>query len=109
MSRQPREWLRHPETFGRRRLAESDWLQARKGNVTEEVSLLAARIQHELVRRATARRSNLGESLTSLQASGMEMSVDRLWKIMRGEAAMTVRHLADLTRVLGEMVEGLGE
>lgn len=57
----------------------------------------------------------MGETLTSLRAGPtkgappvMEMSLDRLWKVMRGEAVMTLRHVADLSRVLGELAEGLG-
>lgn len=108
VSQQPRDWLHDPASFGRRALRDSDWKQPRAKSVPDQVAYRAARIQHEVVRRATIR--NAGETWASLHASGgMEMSLDRLWKITRGEATMNLRHLADLTRALGDLIPGLAE
>ena len=84
-------------------MPDADWRRPRPGNAEDEVSLLAAQLQHEFIRRVRARLE--GGSWVSLKAEGLEMSLDRLWKIARGEAAMTVWHLADLTRIVGDVVD----
>lgn len=108
VSQQPRDWLHDPAAFGHRALRDSDWKQPRADNKADQVAHRAARIQHEIVRRAT--RRNAGETWTTLHASAdMDMSLDRLWKITRGEATMNLRQLADLTRALGDLIPGLAE
>lgn len=92
--------------FGRRALGPRDWKPVRPGSVADEVGRAAAQMQHEVARRVRARRG--GMTVAEVHAEGMDLSLDRLRKVLRGAAPMTLRQLADLSRVLGELFEGLG-
>jgi len=94
---QPRRWLVVPGEFGRKAHP-----QLRKAqDVHDQVELIAARAQHEVVRAVRDLMANRGVPSLDDLAERTGMSAAQLGRLFRGETTMTLLHLALLQRHLG--------
>ncbi|MGA4670395.1 hypothetical protein ACPCG0_11480 [Propionibacteriaceae bacterium Y1923] len=102
VARQPREWATDPTKFGEvptGRTTPVRWY--RPADAFEQICLDAAKIQHEVIVIANAYRlARDGVSWKDL-SNDFQMSYTQLMKVVRGQAHISMRHVADFTRVLG--------
>lgn len=104
VARQPREWALEPTKFGEvpdTRSTPMRWHRA--VDEYEQISLDAAKIQHEVIVMANVHRLQRGASWKDL-AVEFQMSYDQLAKVVRGQAHISIRHVADIERVLGQVL-----
>ena len=102
VARQPREWAIDPTKFGEMPGSRSTpirWHQP--ADDFERVCLHAAQIQHEIVAVANGYRGERGGISWKDLAGEFQMSYDQLMKVVRGQAHISMRHVADITHVLG--------
>lgn len=100
-ARQPRQWAIDPERFGTRR--DIEWHEP--ADSYDEVCLAAAKTQHQIVARLDAYRRSI-EGMTWLElADEFHMGYDQLTKVRRGQAHLSLRHIADFERLKGTLVQ----
>lgn len=105
VARQPRQWAADPANFGEvpgSRSAPVRW--HRPGDDFERICLDAAKIQHEVVVMANAYRLQRGGLPWKDLAGEFQMSYVQLMKVVRGQAHISMRHVADFNRVLGPVL-----
>ncbi len=101
-SSEPRAWAKQPELFGRYR--EIEWRSAER--LADRVGLDAAKIQHDIafLVRELRKHENLGPWKDLAPKTGI--SAYQLTKVLRGQAHMSLRHVAGLSLVFGPLLLG---
>lgn len=104
-STEPRDWAKQPELFGR--YPEIEWCQADR--LDDQISLDAARIQHDIayLARQIRRHRRLGPWKDLAEGTGL--SPYQMTKVLRGQAHLSLRHAAGLSRVFGPLLVGGAE
>lgn len=99
---EPRAWAKQPELFGRYHRIE--WREAER--LADRVGLDAAKIQHDIafLVREIRKQRRLGPWKDLAPKTGM--SAYQLTKVLRGQAHMSLRHVAGLSRVFGPLLLG---
>lgn len=98
VTKQPREWTTDPDNFGKHAHTSHSWKQPRDG--WEAAAIDAAKIQHEIV---VALRDALPQTRPSFRpiATRIGMTYQQFTRVTRGQAGMTLWHIAALERQLG--------
>ena len=99
---EPRAWAKQPELFGR--YHQIEWREANR--LTDRVGLDAAKIQHDIafLAREIRKQRRLGPWKDLAAETGL--SAYQLTKVLRGQAHMSLRHVAGLSRVFGPLLLG---
>lgn len=100
----PREMAcpRDRQNFGKS--GEISWLQG--ASESEASQIEAARLQHALALKITARLREKGYSIRAY-ANMAGVGYDRMAKVLRGEALMRLEDVSDAERLLGAVVQPL--
>ncbi|MCH1865303.1 helix-turn-helix transcriptional regulator [Nocardioides sp. CFH 31398] len=101
-STEPRDWAKQPELFGR--YPQIEWREADR--LDDQIGLDAARTQHDItyLARQIRQHRRLGPWKDLADKTGM--SAYQLTKVLRGQAHLSLRHAAGLSRVLGPLLVG---